>query len=878
MIELKIYQYNVSGAVVSAFDVDLYDNVPMPVNKSIVDIKEPEQRKSDYSLSIRIPATAKNRSIFSDIDNLNRATINTSSTNFTPDFNANLKAEAIILNNGVEQMRGYLQLTEVPINDRDIEYEIIIIGKLANLFQDLGESLLTDLDLSQFDHPWTTFWISNSWATDIRKNGNAYTNFDVSGNPKGEGYVYPLIDNGSSTGNQEIEYTLEKAMYPAIYVKQLVDSIFASQGYRYQSDFFNSIEFKRLVVPFTSGKFIMTEQEVDDRTWEVTNSADVTYTDSGGTIPVISDVKVFNFNTITKDTVPSGADTTNDWVQIASGNNGKYRVGLQGDITIRNVSGGAFTQQVGLVINVIRVRSGVRTIVDGSTTIYSFSATPNGTGITKSINFGSKEFDTLSGDRIYMEFAWYCFNQAANNLEVDIESGFGFFSSPSSTYNEGQTISINAALPQEVKQADFLSYLFKMFNLYIVPDKIDPKKLIIEPRDTFYTNDVVDLTNYLDTSRELLIKPMGVLDFRKLEMLYKSDNDEYNKKYQDLFREPYSTKLVQVNNDFLTQTKKVEVGFSATPLANASTHDRIYSKIRMEDPPKQDADLPSFNIRILYYGGLVATSTGWTLKDNAGLNNYVDFPYAGMLDSLANPQLDLGWAMPKAINYGLGNTTYTNGNLYNRFWRKTIEEITDKDSKLVGGYFHLTENQFANLDFRKFYQIDKQFYRLYTIENDLTNNEPCRLEFLKLKVAPPFILQSGSGNGGGGAVIDNEDMPMFTTKDNGLIFTDEKRKQTTVQGLSGTDSYFLNFSEEVSFYESGDDIILPDAEQELLGGVQPIIRIKNINGGSVKLYPIKVGQTINSSNSFTLQNHHTVELMAYKGKWQVMVIVNTGGS
>jgi hypothetical protein len=371
---------------------------------------------------------------------------------------------------------------------------------------------------------------------------------------------------------------------------------------------------------------------------------------------------------------------------------------------------------------------------------------------------------------------------------------------------------------------------------------------------------------------------MGVLDFRRLEMLYKSDNDEYNKKYQDLFREPYSTKLVQVNNDFLTQTKKVEVGFSATPLANASTHDRIYSKIRMEDPPKQDADLPSFNIRILYYGGLVATSTGWTLKDNAGLNNYVDFPYAGMLDSLANPQLDLGWAMPKAINYGLGNTTYTNGNLYNRFWRKTIEEITDKDSKLVGGYFHLTENQFANLDFRKFYQIDKQFYRLYTIENDLTNNEPCRLEFLKLKVAPPFILQSGSGNGGGGAVIDNEDMPMFTTKDNGLIFTDEKRKQTTVQGLSGTDSYFLNFSEEVSFYESGDDIILPDAEQELLGGVQPIIRIKNINGGSVKLYPIKVGQTINSSNSFTLQNHHTVELMAYKGKWQVMVIVNTGGS
>jgi hypothetical protein len=878
MIELKIYQYNVSGSVVKAFDVDLYDNVPMPVNKSIVDIKEPEQRKSDYSLSIRIPATAKNRSIFSDIDNLNRATINTSSTNFTPDFNANLKAEAIILNNGVEQMRGYLQLTEVPITDRDIEYEIIIIGKLANLFQDLGESLLTDLDLSQFDHAWTTFWISNSWANYIRKNGSAYTNFDVSGNPNGEGYVYPLIDNGSSTSNQEIEYTLEKAMYPSIYVKQLVDSIFASQGYRYQSDFFNSIEFKRLVVPFTSGKFIMTEQEVDDRTWEVTNSAVVTYVDSGVFPPQVSDVNKFNFNTITKDTIPSGADATNDWVQIASGNNGKYRVGLQGDVIIRNVSGGAFSQLVTLRFNVIRERSSTRLLVDSFDTLYTFNTTPNGTGITKSINFGSKEFDVINSDKVYIELYWTMTNTGAEDVEVEVQPNFGFYSSPSSTYNEGQTISINAALPQEVKQADFLSYLFKMFNLYIVPDKIDPKKLIIEPRDTFYTNDVVDLTNYLDTSKELLIKPMGVLDFRKLEMTYKEDKDEYNKKYQDLFREPYSTKMVEVNNDFLTQTKKVELGFSATPLANASTHDRIYSKIRMEDPPKQDADLPSFNIRILYYGGLVATSTGWTLKDNAGLNNYVDFPYAGMLDSLATPQLDLGWAMPKAINYGLGNTTYTNGNLYNRFWRKTIEEITDKDSKLVGGYFHLTENQFANLDFRKFYQIDKQFYRLYTIENDLTNNEPCRLEFLKLKVAPPFILQSGSGNGGGGAVIDNEDMPMFTTKDNGLIFTDEKRRQTTVQGYDDGNTHFLPFSEEVAFIEDSEDVILPDAEQQLLDGVQPIIRIKNINGGSIKLYPIKVGQTINSSSSFTLQSNYTIELMAYKGKWQVMVIVNTGGS
>jgi hypothetical protein len=145
MIELKIYQYNVSGQVVKVFDVDLYDNAPINVNKSIVDIKEPEQRKSDYTLSIDIPATANNRKVFGKIDNLNRSVINDSARNFNPDFNPNLKAEAIVFNNGVEQMRGYLQLTEIPIEDGNVVYQIVIIGKLANLFQDIGEKDLTEL-------------------------------------------------------------------------------------------------------------------------------------------------------------------------------------------------------------------------------------------------------------------------------------------------------------------------------------------------------------------------------------------------------------------------------------------------------------------------------------------------------------------------------------------------------------------------------------------------------------------------------------------------------------------------------------------------------------------------------------------------------------
>jgi hypothetical protein len=877
MIELKIYQYNVSGQVVKVFDVDLYDNAPINVNKSIVDIKEPEQRKSDYTLSIQIPATATNRKTFSEIDNLNRTTINDSARNFNPDFNPNLKAEAIVLNNGVEQMRGYLQLTQIPINDKSIDYEIIIIGKLANLFQDLGDSQLTDLDLSEFDHTWNSTNVANSWATYIVKNGGIYNNFNVSGNPNGEGYVYPLIDNGASVNFQEIEYWLKYSMFPSIYVKQLVDSIFQGQGYRYESNFFNSIEFKRLIIPFSNGQFIMTEQEVEDRTWDVSNSSTLNYVVTGTPFPpVVSDLKIFNFNTILQDTTPPSVSLANDWVEIASGNNGNYRVGLQGNVLARNVSGATITQNLQLLIDLKRVR-GSTIVSTGVTVDFEFVSTPNNGTVTKAVNWGSIEFDAQVGDKFSIEFLWLNTIRDASDFEIDFLPNFGYYSSPSSTYSEGQTISLNSALPQEVKQAEFLSWLIKLFNLYIVSDKIDPKKLIIEPRDDFYTNEIVDLTNYLDTSKELVIKPMGVLDFRKLELSYKADSDEYNKKYQNLFREPYATKKYDVVNDFLTQTKKVQVGFSATPLANSSTHDRVQSVIRNEEFLTQDSDLPAFNIRILYYGGLVNTSTGWRMRTDAGVISYTDFPYAGMLDSVSNPTKDLGWAQPKAINYGLGLTIYTNGNLFNRFWKKTIEEITDKDSKLITGYFHLTENRFQNLDFRKYYLIDKQYYRLYNVSKNLTSNDPCELEFLKLKVAPSFVLESGTGNGGSGGSIGNESLPMFTRKDNSILFNSELKTQTKTQELSGGNDYFLNYSEDVSFIEDLSDVILPDATIELLGSIKPIVRIKNICGSTVKIYPLKASQLVNGATFQNLPNFSVITLIAYKGNWQTLNIIATGG-
>ncbi|NBU76613.1 MAG: hypothetical protein EBS30_15575, partial [Planctomycetes bacterium] len=146
--ELKIYSFDASGFVTQSYDVDLFESISIPVTKSIVDIKEPDQRKSDFTKTITIPGTTNNNQLFSSIFNLDRATINSTRYNYQPDFNPNLKVEAILFRNSIPQIQGYMQLTGIRINDGAIEYDCVIIGKFANMFQDLGDLKLTDLDLS----------------------------------------------------------------------------------------------------------------------------------------------------------------------------------------------------------------------------------------------------------------------------------------------------------------------------------------------------------------------------------------------------------------------------------------------------------------------------------------------------------------------------------------------------------------------------------------------------------------------------------------------------------------------------------------------------------------------------------------------------------
>lgn len=644
--------------------------------------------------------------------------------------------------------------------------------------------MLTELDLSDYNHTWDSTNIEDSWT-----------------DPIGVGYVYPLIDRGYSVNEKNYYY---KETFPATYVKTLIDKIFSEAGYRYSSTFFNSTIFKSLILPYVGDGFRMTEAEVEDRLFELGfNSSSSFITMGSAGLPI----KVLFPDTI-KNSVPP-AISANSWT-VPTGYLGGYILRGEFDLTIKYIGASSYTNDT-IVFE-------ARLMLDRGGVISSLKSFPFTIPWTASITNGSTfdfKYDTqcpltylIDGDILYMDWSVLTYKNifTPSDLQIRFNAGTSFFNSSDGIYNLGANIQLSNSLPKQFKQADLLKGLIKMFNLYFEPDATDDKKLIIEPRDDFYTSTIVDLTNKLDVSRLYSIDPMGALQWKSLEFHYQEDNDEYNKKYNEQYTNEYGFKRVTVSNDFLTEIKRIELPFAPTPLADSSTNDRTISKIRFfnSDGARQAT---AAKPRILYYGGLVNTAFGtYFLGDTIAPTPRSSFAYAGHLDSVSNPTFDLSFALPETIYYGAGTRPLlTNANLYNKYWKKSIDEITDKDSKILTCYMHLTNVDLQNISFRNYYLIDRQYYRLYKITTDLNSDEPAECQFLKLKVAPTFSPSQGTGNGGIGTIGDSEPLPTLQYYNNGEFIMNQSQFVSTV-----TDSSTGVLDSITQFVVMTDDVYLPD--------------------------------------------------------------------
>jgi hypothetical protein len=407
----------VAGANIVEYELDLYDNVPLPINKSIIDIQNIAERKSDFSKTITLPGTSNNNDIFSNIFNLARTTENTNTYNFAPDFNPNLKADAILYKNGIAMIQGYLQLTNINIvDDYQIEYEVIIIGKFANLFQDLGEKKLNELDLSAYDHTWNFTNIAASWTPLVTR-----------------GYYYGLIDKGFSN-DQKGFYTIHQK--PQIFAKAIIDAIFKDAGYRYSSDFFTTANFTKLVVPCTQDKLLLTTQQVTNRTFKGDRTTNSSYA------PITTIITDLPFNNTGIQSTPAGYNPIT--FQFTVKTNGHYQYGLNVNITLRPINpiSDPYNFQI---FYIYQTRGGTKTLIGAKRTEINSNTTDTSNTYFETPSIWCEVNDIIS---VEMESNYF------DSWEYSLLTDSAFFSIPFTEITSGDSLKLENCCPADKKQAD----------------------------------------------------------------------------------------------------------------------------------------------------------------------------------------------------------------------------------------------------------------------------------------------------------------------------------------------------------------------------------------------------------------------------------------
>ena len=863
------------------------DNIEIPLTSSlnpslsfsISDVSKPDKRKSNHSKTVKIPNSKIANGVFGHAFEINLV---------DGSFDTSKKVDMVYLAGGQVILEGYARLKSIETTDNvDINYNLILMGEVANLFSKVKGKVLGDIDLSEYDHPLDDGAVTDSWATQILQNGILIP-FQL-----GRGYVYPLIDYGYT--NNQISYDVEE-LSPAIYAKEYWDRIFNTEGFTYTSAFLSSTFFKSLIIP-------------SDPTMYNLSDADITALQFGVNTPLMFDTGTVNSNNLPKESQSSSVVVrmTND-VTDPSGlyNNvtGEYTLTSNGIYNLNMLLDINTTFTPDNLVAITEATSGIRgtvsLVLNGGTIIdqIDFTMNPHGQSIgVKStsptpsspdpdyyyISNGNRFNRNQSppdryqlnvtgiylnvGDVVTIEYTagFYKDSGAPDYFdlviggsvdgEAYITMAVGSFSNVSLNQSVGlnNTVLINKAIPFNYKQTDFLLDIIKMFNLQVQPDKNLRNNFIIEPHDDYYlTSTVRDWSEKHAINKPFTLTPTGKLKNLTYSFGYKEDKDEYNQRYLDQWQENYGYREVTAINDFLKGTYKTELTISPTPLVGEPNSEIAIPRIIKLDSNNQA--LPTkFNRRILYYGGLLGNPNGgnlltpwkldWVTNPIPNGTNQYTYPYAGHFDDPYSATLDINFGLVKEVYYddNVAPIAVTNNNLYNVYYKNMMEGILDPNGKTFEGMFHLTPSDIYSFSFRDLFYHNNTHWRLMEIKNyNPTSDELVKCVFQKSRDIIPFVPINVPVLGGeepitkSNIIIDDSEQHPVKNKSQ-FNQSDENNYNDKTTVVTGQNNYVNKTAENIEILGSdntvssrANDIRLVNSDNNFIGaGVQNVTLINS---------------------------------------------------
>ncbi len=202
--------------VINGVDADVLQTETIIGEYAIAPIGDISKRVGARSISFKLPKTANNRAIFESCE------VPTSVSNIPYE-----KINCRLYVDGVDMNMRFCTLEKV-----DQYYNIRTYGTNSNLFIDLKNKKLSDLDLSAYNHHWGVEYLPTTYPQ----------NFPIK---------YPAIDFNTDSPNAAIpngqNYIWMGTLLPCVYESFIIQKILSEAGYTLNNEtkslsFFNNIE------------------------------------------------------------------------------------------------------------------------------------------------------------------------------------------------------------------------------------------------------------------------------------------------------------------------------------------------------------------------------------------------------------------------------------------------------------------------------------------------------------------------------------------------------------------------------------------------------------------------------------------------------------
>ena len=723
-------------------NLDLSGDIPIKINRSFAELQDIGKRNSDYSIGLQLPGSKKNNRFFENYFNVDTNSLF---------FDATLRVPCNVLIDDESYFDGYMRLNKVSVQNSKVEYDITLYSNVGDLFGQIGNNLLLDLNFDDidyhFNHTFNIYNITNEWRYNSLTNGNSvpslwmypvvhngyeYTgsSVNVSGATSGTTRLYTstvvgyYVDDAAfvAAGGQEFRINspkkpiLDNQLKPALNVWGLLQLMFKTYGYSISSKFFNTPWFK---LQYLYGYFS-------------------------------SDATKFSYNLTNIPSLPIEQVS----IVIVSGATQQF-------IVVKTGSGIP-----------CYCSSPIQLSVYTNETLFDGYIQPNTSGLT------------FNGNLLF-------------DFDVNVPScifGTGgcvlaYPPQPPNTlvpFNDGIPVNFSLVIDGAIKQIDFLASIAKKFNLVFIPNPENPTEIIIEPYQYYIgSGEIKDWTDKISFDKGFTVQPALNFIESELDLQDLDDGDYGNKIFKDKNNRLYGQNRVFNGTDFKSQVKKIETTFSAEvirdwderiglPLGinyaassndNNSTSAPSYQYKSLKSKPKLMYNLgnyspfldtlgESFNFNYSSW----RPSTFFFRMQKSDATNPFATTYA--LPAMSNPMISHTMPMGNTdenklkyntnidsicnlfnsevpVNVGTIQTfnTFTNNDMYALFYENRVQNLYDKNTRFLDGNFYLKLSDVKNLDATDVIKINDQYFTWNKLNGyNLTNRELTQVELIQSNV------------------------------------------------------------------------------------------------------------------------------------------------